>query len=289
MHTENLAIVTGASKGIGKALGQRLLSQMPVLFIAKDNMDALSEQLSAHPNFFSLELDLTAKDMAEQLDNWFNDNGRDFRVSYLIHNAGILEVCKLRDVTQQQLIDSFSINTFAPILINQLLINKNKFATTAKVLYITSSAARLEYGRIFAGLSLYSSTKAAMNEIALIEKREFELFDSAKNILVGRAYPGVVDTDMQSYLQKNLPDPMISELKTLPYFNSKMLRETLLPPCIIPPEIAAAFLEWTLKLTSKDYLQSPEFDIYKCEWMRINLLDELKGELKCPTQQVEKL
>lgn len=277
MQLEPLAIVTGASQGIGKELARLLLDDISVLCIANSGIEQLRDQIGAHPNFYGLELDLTSKEMPKKLQQWFDEVGREFEVSYLVHNAGILEVCPLDSVTYENIVRSFSINTFAPMLLNKYFFKENKFSQSSRVLYITSSAARLEYGRIYAGLSLYSATKAAINEVSLIQKRECEVLNCKKNLLIARAYPGVVMTEMQRYLQETLPDPMISELKTLPEFIPEMFKETILPKCILQPSVSAMFLYWVLKLPKKDYLQSAEFDIYRDEWMKPKYINEVKN------------
>jgi len=277
MESEPLAIVTGASEGIGKELARLLLDDISVLCIANSGMEELQSQLDTHPNFYALDVDLTSKEMPDKLHQWFELVGREFHVTYLVHNAGILEVCPLDSVSYENIVRSFSINTFAPMLFNKYLFTQDRFAHSARVLYITSSAARLDYGRIYAGLSLYSATKAAINEISLIQKRESEVLDYKKDLLIARAYPGVVLTDMQRYLQATLPDPMVSEIKDLPAFSPEMFRETFLPKCIIPPSVSAMFLYWVLKSPKKDYLQSAEFDIYSCEWMKPKFINEVKS------------
>ena len=267
MSLTELAIVTGATRGLGRALALALSKKMKVLCIANSDLKAFIDETANNDNIMILDLDLSQKEFVEPLRNWLTCDGRDYRVKYLVHNAGVLDVCRLDMVSYEQILHSFSVNTFAPMLINQVLFSLRQFSKKARMIYVTSSAARLEYGRVYASLALYSATKAALNESALIQKRECEVLDYCKDLQIARVYPGVVKTDMQKNLQASLQDPKLSELKLLQAFEQSMLQEEFLPACILPAEVSARFLQWVLSLSDDHFLQVEEFDIYKTSWL----------------------
>lgn len=264
--SQQLTIVTGASRGIGKALTERLIDKTALLSIADTDMEALNLLYKDHPNYHSLTLDLADKGFILEIEEWFDAQSKLFTVNQLIHNAGILSVKTLDKIEGDELREYFEVNAIAPVLLNKFLFNNKLFSQSARLVYLVSSAAKLEQGALFAGLSLYSASKIAMSELALLQQRECELLDYGKNIKVARIYPGVAMTDMQHYLHEHSFDPRGSSIKDLPYFSKECCIDGKLKRCKIPPEVSAAFLEWVLGLPDEKFNQLEEHNIYEAAW-----------------------
>jgi NAD(P)-dependent dehydrogenase (short-subunit alcohol dehydrogenase family) len=94
------------------------------------------------------------------------------------------------------------VNGHAPLRITATILEHNRFSSgESRVVFVTSSLGRPESALSFAGMGLYSVTKATLSRLALIQAREFEL--RAPHVRVLRVHPGIVDTDMQTSLRRD--------------------------------------------------------------------------------------
>ena len=116
----------------------------------------------------------------------------------------------------------------------------------------------------FAGMGLYSVTKAALSRLAMIQAREFEL--RAPHVRVLRVHPGIVDTDMQTSLRRdvNLESDIQEEDGGLPAYREAdwVGRSPAEHPPTIPTRLAAEFVLWVAR---SGQLTSSEYDFYRTE------------------------
>jgi benzil reductase ((S)-benzoin forming) len=178
-------IITGVSRGIGKALAEEFLSSgSGVIGIGrKHDID--------HPNFSFVQCDLSVPSEVERL-----------KVSIpkgavtLINNAGVLGVIKR--LTEQDPPDVervLKINTVAPVLLTNLIYNSVSDKNSFCLINISSGAAN----RAIPSWASYCASKAALNmfsEAFYLEEKEKGF--SPKVYAVA---PGVVDTEMQQEIR----------------------------------------------------------------------------------------
>ncbi len=189
-------IITGTTQGIGKSLLLTLLKKKEVEIIAinRSEMDYLNLLSDADrgritPILFDL------KDINET-SNLLQLIPKDkLAIDVLINNAGFLVNKPFNEITKEDLLNSYTINVFAPfLLIRQLLPILNKGAHIVNII----SMGGVQGSSKYPGLSAYSSSKGAL--AILTECLSVEL--GVHDIKVNAIAPGAVDTEM---LRKAFP------------------------------------------------------------------------------------
>ncbi len=168
-------LVTGATKGIGKAIAQELKT-IGHVFVTGRNVEALRE----FPNYCVCDL---SKDI-DILENYVADK----KIDILINNAGEYIYGGIDKMTDEQIDHIFAVNVVAPIKLIAKASNNMKLKKWGRVINIGSISGVMGE----ANASLYSATKAGM--VGLTRALALEL--APYNITVNTVNPGWVDTDM---------------------------------------------------------------------------------------------
>jgi NAD(P)-dependent dehydrogenase (short-subunit alcohol dehydrogenase family) len=260
---ESLTIITGGSRGIGHFLVQSCLQDTDVLNISRQSARKV-DQSSRHA-LHNLSLDLqNVEQVEEALTGWLDEHPG-YRVDVLIHNAAVLNLGWLDRVSPAEMHQAFRVNVYAPLTITRTVFARGRFSgRESRVVYVVSSLGRPEYGLSFAGLGLYSATKAALGRLALVQGRELEL--TAPHIKVLRIHPGIVDTDIQRELrQSSTLDPAFGKkTEGLPPYEEGDWRDRSPEEHkrTISPEFSAEFILW---VTRAPQVTSEEYDFYRAE------------------------
>ncbi len=168
-------LVTGATKGIGKAIAQELKSVGNV-YVTGRNVEALRE----YKNYCVCDL---AEDI-DILESFIADK----KIDILINNAGEYIYGGIDNMTDEQIEHIFAVNVIAPVkLIAKASVNM-KEKKWGRIVNIGSISGVMGE----ANASLYSATKAGM--VGLTRALALEL--AQYNITVNTVNPGWVDTDM---------------------------------------------------------------------------------------------
>lgn len=258
MAAKRLTIITGGSRGVGHCLVHGCLGDGDVLNISRGPARAAAAPHQLH----NLSLDLGRPgDVEPALDAWLAAHP-DHEVETLIHNAASLSLGWLTDVPSEDLATAFAVNVFSPLAITARVFRAGRFANRAcRVVYMVSSLARHERALSFAGLGVYSATKAALSRLALVQRRELEL--AAPHIKVLRIHPGIVDTEIQRELRSHptLDPAFAAKTAALPPYREGDWRERAPGEAMrtISAELAAEFVLWA---TRSPEPSSDEYDFY---------------------------
>ena len=168
-------LVTGASKGIGKAIAAELQSVGRVYAAGRD-IKALQE----YENFFVCDL---ATDI-ELLEQFITDK----KIDILVNNAGEYIYGAIDKITDSQIEHIFSTNIIAPSKLISKAVPNMKERRWGRIINIGSISGVMGE----ANASLYSSTKAGL--IGLTKALALELAEY--NITVNTINPGWVDTGL---------------------------------------------------------------------------------------------
>ena len=185
-----MVIITGTSRGIGKALAELYLSRnVNVIGISRTST-------IEHPNYTHIECDLSSKQNIKTVKLPMINQAFAF-----IHNAGILgEVGRFSELTESSHEEVMQVNFHAGVELLHLLI-KNCDNTEITAVFVSSGAGK----RPIASWASYCASKAAVDLfLETVQAEENEKNDSY--LRVYSVSPGVVDTEMQSTIRNVNPE-----------------------------------------------------------------------------------
>jgi benzil reductase ((S)-benzoin forming) len=208
-------IVTGASRGLGRAFTEKLLQKDHVLFlISRSEIPGIATQaILKNCNVNSISFDLSDLDHIPKLiSNIFDHINDDCKSVHLINNAGVTEPVMPIDQAAAGAIEKHvQVNYLAPVYLTAGFIrHAEKFNVPKSILNITSGAAGIPHH----GMSLYCSTKAALDQFT----RSVALEQSKREspVEIHAISPGFVDTEMaNSLLEKDQSAfPSVDQFRT---------------------------------------------------------------------------
>jgi NADP-dependent 3-hydroxy acid dehydrogenase YdfG len=157
-----IALVTGASSGVGRAIALALARRGTNLCLVGRNADTLSETATAAQRFSSVasfQLDLTEDDSIQSLLQHFEGAGK---LDILVHSAGIFHQDPMAQACVDDLDQQYAINVRAPYVLSQRLLPLLT-ASRGQIVFINSSVGlsvrRPEVGQ-------YAATKHALKAVA---------------------------------------------------------------------------------------------------------------------------
>ncbi|MGL1902865.1 MAG: SDR family NAD(P)-dependent oxidoreductase [Fibrobacterales bacterium] len=182
---DKIALVTGANRGIGRAIVIELVKQgaLKVYAAARDSSKLAGLVGELGDRVVPLQLDVTNDAMIKVAVEEAGD------IDILINNAGVFAPGNFtQGGVVEGLTDNFAVNVFGVAKLIEAYLPNLKKREAAAVVTVSSMVGLASMPM---GLS-YSASKAAAHSI--IQGLRGEVKDS--NILVAGVYPGPIDTDM---------------------------------------------------------------------------------------------
>ena len=198
--TNGFFLITGTSRGIGKALAYKILKKgNTVLGVSRNRSDTLKSS-----NYYHLSFDLTDTSQINQIMEKVNEiiNEQSFDFLCLVNNASAIEPIKSIEKCAATEIESHvRIGLIAPMILTSMFVRRfSDSKIRKKVVFISSGAAF----NAMPDESIYCSSKAGINMFAQcvgLEQENREL--GFKVISIG---PGMVDTSMQQAIRSKSSD-----------------------------------------------------------------------------------
>jgi len=184
-----VAVVTGASKGIGAAIARQLAAEGASVVVnyasSKTGADkVVAEITSAGGKAVAIQTDMAKK---ADIERMFAEAQRKFgRLDILVNNAGVYEFSPLESVTEEHFHKQFNLNVLGLILSSQAAA-KLFDSAGGNIINISSVVSTLG----FPNASVYSGTKGAVDAITRSLAKEL----GPRGIRVNAINPGMVETE----------------------------------------------------------------------------------------------
>jgi 3-oxoacyl-[acyl-carrier protein] reductase len=186
---DRVAVVTGASKGIGAGIARHLAEEGAAVVVnyssSKEGADQVVDQIAKRGGkAVAIQGDVAKKKDIERL---FAETKKAFgRLDVLVNNAGVYQFAPLEDATESEFHREFNTNVLGLILATQEAV-KHFGSDGGSVINISSAATALTPPNS----AIYTATKGAVDAITRVLAKEL----GPKNIRVNSINPGVVETE----------------------------------------------------------------------------------------------
>jgi 3-oxoacyl-[acyl-carrier protein] reductase len=187
--TAKVAVVTGASKGIGAAIAKQLASEGAAVVVNYASSKAGADQVVNEITRNGGRAVAVQADVARQGDvnRLFADAQKAFGpVDVLVNNAGIYEFSPLEGITEEHFHKQFNLNVLGLLLTTQEAV-KHFRPTGGSIINISSVVSTLG----IPASAVYSGTKGAVDAITRSLAKEL----GGRGIRVNAINPGMVETE----------------------------------------------------------------------------------------------
>ncbi|MEW2631303.1 SDR family oxidoreductase [Streptomyces sp. NPDC048389] len=194
------ALVTGASRGIGRGIAQRLARDGFLVAVhygsneaeAKETVESIT---GAGGRAFAVRADLADRDGVAALYEGFGEAmaalGAEPGLDVLVNNAALGPVASIHEVTEDDFDLLLAVNVKAPFFVVQRGLGLLRDG--GRVVNISSGVTRMSFPEAIA----YSMTKGAVDTFTLALAKEL----AGRHITVNTVAPGFVETDMNAPLR----------------------------------------------------------------------------------------
>ena len=203
MNEREVCIVTGASRGIGKAIAYKLPEEQKDVMLFGRDVEAL-EQTQKLVKGKGVESEFFAGDVGDE--EFVNSSVKEIlnkygRIDVLVNNAGLgifKEVvdASLDEFKQQVNANLYGIFNFSKAVLNNMIERKS-----GAIINIASLAGK----NVFAGGAMYTATKHAVKGFTGSLMQEVRKYD----IKVAAVFPGSVETDFHSGASPGSPKKLM--------------------------------------------------------------------------------
>jgi len=186
--SDKVAVVTGASKGIGAAIAKSLAAAGASVVVnyasSKAGADAVVSAItSAGGKAVAVGGDVSKATEARAIvDSAISNYGR---LDILVNNSGVYAFAPLEDITEEHFHKHFNVNVLGLLLVTQAAVKH--MGEGASIINISSGVTRI----VPANSAVYTGTKGAVDAITGVLSREL----GPRKIRVNSINPGIVDTE----------------------------------------------------------------------------------------------
>jgi 3-oxoacyl-[acyl-carrier protein] reductase len=184
-----VAVVTGASKGIGASIAEHLAAEGAAVVVnyasSKTGADAVVKNItSGGGKAIAVQGDVSKQ---EEIDRLFSETTKAYgRLDILVNNAGVYEFAPLEAVTPEHFHKQFNLNVLGLLLTTKEAV-KLIGSEGGSIINIGSSASTT----LPPSTATYSATKAAVDAITAVLAKEL----GPRKIRVNSINPGMIETE----------------------------------------------------------------------------------------------
>ena len=187
--TGQVAVVTGASKGIGADIATHFAAEGAAVVVnyssSKEGADRVVDEITKRGGkAIAVQANVAKKAEVEHL---FSSAKKAFgKIDILVNNAGVYEFSPLEEITEEQFHKHFDVNVLGLLLATQEAV-KQFDSAGGSIINISSAVTSLTPPNT----SVYSGTKGAVDAITRTLAKEL----GPRNIRVNAINPGMVETE----------------------------------------------------------------------------------------------
>lgn len=218
-----LALITGASRGIGKSIADLFAAEgYDLILTCKNNIDLLKDSVESYQahggQYTSLQFDIgNFAQSQSQLNKALRDHGH---IDVLINNAGISYIGLITDMTNEQWQAITSTNLDSLFNTSKVVVPYMVRKKSGVILNISSI-----WGQQGASCEVaYSSTKGAMNSFTKALAKEL----APSGIRVNAIACGAIDTEMNQWLDEDEKSALIEDIRLGRLGTSEEIAQTAL-------------------------------------------------------------
>jgi 3-oxoacyl-[acyl-carrier protein] reductase len=200
---KKIAIVTGASRGIGRAIAEKLVAD-GFFVLGTATSDSGAEAISAYLGANGKGLKLNVADAAD-IDNFIKVTGDDYgTAAVLVNNAGITRDNLLMRMKDEEWDDIISTNLTSVFRMSKAVLRSMMKARYGRIINISSVVGSTGN----AGQTNYAAAKAGMVGFAKSMAKEV----GSRGITVNTVAPGFIDTDMTKELSDDIKKSLMASI-----------------------------------------------------------------------------
>jgi 3-oxoacyl-[acyl-carrier protein] reductase len=184
-----IALVTGSSRGIGRAIVERLSREGATAvinyFSSSDKADEVVAAIaSGGGTAVAVQADVSRIEGVQRL---FEQTWEHFgRIDILVNNAGIRITRTVADTQEDEFDRLFAINVKGPFFACQQAVHR--ISDGGRIINISSAVTRM----MLPGYSIYAASKAAVDQLTRVLAKEI----GERQVTVNAVCPGPVDTEL---------------------------------------------------------------------------------------------
>ncbi|WDR06086.1 oxidoreductase [Devosia rhodophyticola] len=236
MANLKVALVTGASSGMGKVIAKQLIKDGLSVIVAARRLEKMDDlqALGAHPIALDISNEQSIAAAVSEIKTQFGG------VDILVNNAGFGLYGALEDVPMAEARYQFEVNVFGLAGLTQLLVPHMRERKAGKIINISSMG-----GKVYTPLGAwYHATKHAIEGMSDCLRLELSPF----GIDVVIVEPGLIETEFGSVVE----GPMLKHSGTGPYANmatsvARATANSYRPGVASSPQIIADIVSLAIK------------------------------------------
>jgi 3-oxoacyl-[acyl-carrier protein] reductase len=184
-----VAVVTGASKGIGAGIAKQLATEGAAVVVnyssSKAGADRVVDEITKNGGkAIAIQADVSKK---ADIDRLFAETKAKFgRLNILVNNAGVYEFAPLEEITEVNFNKMFNLNVLGLLLTTQAAV-KQFGPEGGSIINISSTASTFTPPNT----AVYTGTKAAVDAITRVLAKEL----GPRKIRVNAINPGMIETE----------------------------------------------------------------------------------------------
>jgi 3-oxoacyl-[acyl-carrier protein] reductase len=195
-----IALVTGASRGIGRAIALDLAKEGAAVFVHYSASEAKAFEVAkeiealggkAFPVRAALETAAGVESLYQSVDALLKNKFNGAKLDILVNNAGVADYTPMNNMTEEQFDKMFAVNVKAVYFGIRSAISR--LNDNGRIVNISSLVSR----RAFPDLTAYCSTKGAVDVMTF----NFAKMLGERGITVNSVQPGATLTDMSAWLE----------------------------------------------------------------------------------------